>query len=66
MKNKIKITVILIITIIITSSITAYATYNYLAKDIKYTKADGTETDLENSLNELYSLYNKEFFIIVL
>jgi len=61
LKNKIKITVILIITIIITSSITAYATYNYLAKDIKYTKADGTETNLENSLNELYSLYNKEF-----
>ena len=30
-----KITVILIITIIITSSITVYATYNYLAKDIK-------------------------------
>lgn len=60
-KNKIKIILILIITIIITSSITAYATYNYLAKDIKYTKADGTETDLENSLNELYSLYNKEF-----
>ena len=79
MKNKIKITIrkqkiittitaaiIIIITIIITSSITAYATYNYLAKDIKYTKADGTETDLENSLNELYSLYNKDFFIIVL
>ena len=60
MKNKIKIILILIITIIITSSITAYATYNYLAKDIKYTKADGTEIDLEKSLNELYSFYNKE------
>ena len=44
MKNKIKIILILIITIIITSSITAYATYNYLAKDIKYTKADGIIT----------------------
>lgn len=49
MKNKIKIILILIITIIITSSITAYATYNYLAKDIKYTKADGTEINLEKS-----------------
>lgn len=38
MKNKIKIILILIITIIITSSITAYATYNYLAKDISYTR----------------------------
>ena len=63
MKNKIKIILILIITIIITSSITAYATYNYLAKDIKYTKADGTEIDLEKSLNELYSFYNKRIKI---
>ena len=53
--------IILTITIVITSSITAYATYKYLAKDITYTKEDGTEIDLEKSLNELYSLYNKEF-----
>lgn len=56
MKNKIKIILILIITIIITSSITAYATYNYLAKDIAYTQTNET-TNIENveqALNDLY------------
>lgn len=61
LKNKLKIILVIVITAILVGGISGYATYNYLAKDIKYTKADGTETNLENSLNELYSLYNKEF-----
>ena len=55
MKNKIKIILFLIITTIITNGITAYATYNYLAKDITYTKEDGTNVSVQEALNEVYS-----------
>lgn len=41
MKNRIRVILILIITIIITCSITTYATYNYFAKDINYIKKMG-------------------------
>lgn len=58
MKNKIKIILILTITIIITSSITAYATYKYLAKDITYTKEDGTNVSVQEALNDLYNKPN--------
>lgn len=60
LKNKFKIILVIVISIIFASGLSVYATYNYLAKDIKYTKIDGTETNVESSLNELYSLYNNE------
>lgn len=52
----IKIVIIIIITAILFSSISAYATYNYLAKDISYTPSNSEfEVDnVEDALNELY------------
>lgn len=48
----------MIIGVIIVSSISVYATYNYFAKDISYRKADGTELNVEQALNELYAKHN--------
>lgn len=58
-KNKYKKILMIVIAMIIASSISVYATYNYFAGDIKYKKADGTEISVENALNDLYS-QNKE------
>lgn len=63
-KNRIKMIIIVIIGIIIVSSISVYATYNYLAGDICYIKSDGTEVNVESALNELYEGVNHvEFYI---
>lgn len=57
-KNTLKIIFIVFVMGILVSGMSVYATYNYLAKDVKYTKPDGTETDVEKSLNELYQKIN--------
>lgn len=57
-KNKLKIILIIIISIVVVSSISVYATYNYLASEIKYEKEDGTEVSVETALNDLYSKLN--------
>lgn len=49
------------IIMILTSCISIYATYNYFAKDVSYTKADGTEINVEEALNELYQSQCFEF-----
>lgn len=54
-----KIILIIILSIIIASGVSVYATYNYLAKDIKYIKTDGTQISVEDALNELYNSNNK-------
>lgn len=54
LKNKFKIILVIVISGIITSGLSVYATYNYFAKDISYTKSDGTEINVEQALNDLY------------
>lgn len=58
MKSKIKMTVTILIIIILVSGLSVYATYNYFAKDIWYTKEDGTTISVEKALNELYNNTN--------
>lgn len=53
--NKFKIILVIIVSIIIFSGISGYAVYNYFAYEVKYEKEDGTETSIEDALNELYS-----------
>ena len=55
MKNKTKSILLVVLLMIITSSISVYATQLYMAKDISYTKSDGTQTNVESALDELYS-----------
>ena len=55
MKIKIKMIITILIIIILVSGLSVYATYNYLAKDIGYTKGDGTTISVEKALNELYN-----------
>ena len=57
--KKLRIIVIVLIGILLVGGISAYATYTYLAKDVEYTKANGTKVSVENALNELYE--NKQF-----
>lgn len=42
------------ISIVLTACISVYATYQYFAKDVSYTKLDGTEISVQEALNELY------------
>ena len=56
LKNKFKTIALIILGILIGSSITVYAT-GYFAKDMIYKKGD-TEINVEDALNELYSLKN--------
>ena len=53
-KDNIKIILAVVIAVIITSGISVYATYQYFAKDIGYTKKDGSQVSVEAALNELY------------
>lgn len=58
LKNKLRIVLTIVVIAILAGGISVYATYNYLASEVKYTKEDGTETDVEKSLNELYEKIN--------
>ena len=62
LKNNKAITLIafVLIIIILVSSLSVYATYNYFAKDIGYTKKDGTTINVEDALNYLYQKNNKD------
>lgn len=53
-KNNIKIFII-IITIILIENVSVYAAYKYFAKDVYYTKSDGSEININDALNELYT-----------
>ncbi len=55
LNNKLKIILIIALTSILVGGLSSYATYNYLAKDISYTKSNGTIVSVENALNELYN-----------
>lgn len=55
-KNQIKLIIIIMVFILI-NCIGVYAAYNYFAKDVVYTKSDGTEISVEAALNELYEKY---------
>ena len=57
-KYKTLITILLII--LFTNCISVYATYTYFAKDISYTKKDGSTINVESALNELYLKKDKE------
>ena len=41
--KKLRIIVIVLLGILLVGGISAYATYTYLAKDVEYTKANGTK-----------------------
>lgn len=51
-----KLIIVFIIGMILTGGIAAYATYNYYAKDISYTKSNGDKISVEDALNELYEI----------
>lgn len=53
-KENLKVILAIIITTILVGGTTAFATYNYFAKDIEYEKSDGTKISVESALNELY------------
>lgn len=53
LKNNIKLIILIIILVIISSGISVFATYNYLASDIKYTD----NKSVSDALNELYNQY---------
>lgn len=58
LKRNMKIIIGFILGVFLASSMTVYA-YSFLAKDVKYTKKDGNEINVETALNELY--LNSEF-----
>ncbi len=60
LKNKFKIILVILLIAIIAGGISGYATYNYLSKDVVYTKPDGTTINVEIALNELYQKNNQE------
>lgn len=47
--------IVVILGIILSSSLTAFATYNYIAQEVGYTKKDGSNIDVNDALNELYA-----------
>lgn len=55
LKEKIKFILVIIVGILLLSGISVYAAYKYFAKDVSYTKADGTKISVEEALNELYN-----------
>lgn len=56
MKAKnIKIIIVIVLVIFLTSGISVYAAYLYFARDVLYTKPDGTETSVKAALDELYN-----------
>lgn len=56
-KKNIKTIISIIVTAIIFTGFSAYATTAYLAKDVSYIKNDGTQINVEDALNELYNNY---------
>lgn len=56
-KKHIKTIISIIVTAIIFTGFSIYATTTYLAKDIGYIKNDGTQINVEEALNELYNNY---------
>ena len=54
LKKHIKIILIFVVTMLIVSMVSVYATYSYLAQDVSYTKSDGTEVSVKDALDELH------------
>ena len=54
LKKHIKIILIFVVSMLIVSMVSVYATYSYLAQDVSYTKSDGTEVSVKDALDELY------------
>ena len=54
LKKNIKIILIFVVTTLIVSMVSVYATYSYLAQDVSYTKSDGTEVSVKDALDELH------------
>lgn len=54
LKNNFRLIVFIIILILVSSGISVFATYNYLASDIKYTD----DKSVADALNDLYSIHN--------
>ena len=54
LKKHIKIILIFVVSMLIVSMVSVYATYSYLAQDVSYTKTDGTEVSVKDALDELY------------
>ena len=53
LKKHIKIILIFVVSTLIVSMVSVYATYSYLAQDVSYTKSDGTEVSVKDALDEL-------------
>ena len=54
LKKHIKIILIFVVSTLIVSMVSVYATYSYLAQDVSYKKSDGTEISVKDALDELH------------
>ena len=52
LKKNIRFIAIFVIGMIITSTVSVYAAYSYLAQDVSYTKSDGTEISVKEALDQ--------------
>ena len=55
LKNKLKIILSMVIIVVLVGGLSVYATYNYLATNVSYTKSNGETISVEDALNELYN-----------
>ena len=54
LKKNIKFIIVIIVGMILVSSISVWATYNYLGSDVSYMKVNGTKLSVQDALDELY------------
>lgn len=54
-KGNLKLIIGFLIGLILASGVSVYAAYSYFAKDISYTKSDGTIISVEKAINDLYA-----------
>ena len=64
-KKNLEIILAVVVTAIICISGTVFAT-GYFASDVKYKKEDGTETNVEKALNELYNKIKNASMLTIL
>lgn len=60
LKNKLKIILSMVIIVVLVGGLSVYATYNYLATNVSYTKSNGETISVEDALNELYNKNKSE------
>lgn len=59
-RKNIRVIIGFVVGVILASGVTVYA-YSYIAKDVMYTKKDGSEISVDQALNELYERENIKY-----